>query len=50
MNESLERTLKLMGQQRLERRVAARALPRAVLGMMDTADRDTDRIWRQVAR
>ena len=50
MNERLERALELMGQQRLERRVAARALPRAVLGTMDTADRDTDHIWRQVAR
>ncbi len=39
-----------MGEQRLERRVAARALPRAALGLMDTADRDTDRIRRQVAR
>lgn len=39
-----------MGEQRLERRVAARALPRAALGLMDTADRDTDRIGRQVAR
>jgi hypothetical protein len=39
-----------MGEQRLERGVAARALPRAALGMMDTADRNTDRIWRQVAR
>ena len=39
-----------MGEQRLERRMAARALPRAALGAMNTADRDTDRIWRQVAR
>ena len=39
-----------MGEQRLERRVAARALPRAALGLMDTAARDTDRIRRQVAR
>jgi len=39
-----------MGEQRLERRVAAPALPRAALGLMDTADRDTDRIRRQVAR
>ncbi len=43
--------LELMGEQRLERRVAARAFPRAPLGLMDTADRDTDRsIRRQVAR
>ena len=39
-----------MGEQRLERGVAARALPRAALGLMDTAVRDTDRIGRQVAR
>ena len=39
-----------MGEQRLERRVAARALTRTTLGLMDTADRDTDRIRRQVAR
>lgn len=39
-----------MGQQRLERRVAARTLPRAALGTMDTADRNIDRTWRQVAR
>ena len=39
-----------MSEQRLERRVAARAFSRAALGLMDTADRDTDRIRRQVAR
>ena len=38
-----------MGEQCLERRVASGALTRAALGLMDTADRDTDHIRRQVA-
>ena len=49
-DERLDRALELMGEQRLERRAAARALARAALGPMDTAGRDADRIRRQVAR
>ena len=44
------RALKLMGQQRLERRPAARALARAPLGPMNPARGDRDRIRRQPAR
>jgi hypothetical protein len=39
-----------MGEQRLERRVAARALTRTALGPMNTAYGDADSIRRQVAR
>ena len=49
-NERLERMLELMGQQRLERRPAAWALPRAALGAMHPAGEDVDRVDRCVVR
>lgn len=39
-----------MTEQRLERRVAARALTRTALGPMNTTHGDAERIRRQVAR
>ena len=50
MNERLDRLLELMGQQGLERRPAARALPRAPLGAVNPHRGNRDRLVSQPVR